>query len=289
MNTAHIFYYEMATPKNFANNIPLPPALKIQSGDVSANWKRFKGQWSNYELATDLTGEAKEKRTAIFLSCIGSDAYDVFQSMVFDDDANRSDIDQVIRAFDDYCIGETNLTYERYLLNKRVQEQNESFDVFMTELRRLVKSCDYGTLEESILKDRIVIGIRDDSTRRKLLQCRKLDLQTAIDICRASETASRHLREIKGSESEDVNKMNTCPRKEGTARGRERSKSRDRKPREQQQQLRRRDDNTGGRKCKFCGKAHEFKKELCPAWNKICTSCQKRNHFSTVCKAYKST
>jgi len=190
-----------------ANNIPLPPALKIHTGELAVNWRRFKSQWRNYELATDVAKESQEKRTAILLSCIGSDAYDVFQSMVFRDEADRSNIEAVIKAFDDYCVGEINITYERYTLNKRVQDSNETFDNFVTELRRLVKSCDYGELEESILKDRIVIGIRDDSTRRKLLQIRRLDLAVAIDVCRASETAMRHLREIRGAE--DVHRVST--------------------------------------------------------------------------------
>ena len=189
------------------NNIPLPPALKLQTGELAINWKRFKSQWSNYELATDLAGESKEKRTAVLLSCIGSDAYDVLQSMVFTDETHRSDIDRVIKAFDEYCIGETNVTYERYVLNNRVHEANESLDSFLTEIRRLVKSCEYDGLEESIVKDRIVIGIRDDSTRHKLLQISKLDLASAMDICRASETATRQLKDFKGSDDASLNKI----------------------------------------------------------------------------------
>jgi len=191
------------------NSIQLPTPLKLKSSEISASWKRFRSQWGNYELATDLSGESKEKRTAVLLTCIGNEAYDVFQSMVFADESHRADIDQVIKAFEDYCVGETNVTYERYLLNKRVQEPNEPFDSFMTELRRLIKSCEYGTLEESIFKDRIVIGINDDSTRRKLLQLRKLDLAGAVDVCRASETASRYLREIKNPE--EVHRISRGP------------------------------------------------------------------------------
>jgi len=189
------------------NNIPLPPALKLQTGELAINWKRFKSQWSNYELATDLAEESKEKRTAVLLSCIGSDACDVFQSMVFTDETHRSDIDRVIKAFDEYCIGETNVTYERYVLNNRVQDANDSFDSFLTDIRRLVKSCEYDGLEESIVKDRIVIGIRDDSTRHKLLQISKLDLASAMDICRASETATRQLKDFKGSDDASLNKI----------------------------------------------------------------------------------
>ena len=104
--------------------------------------------------------------------------------MALEDEA-RADIDEVIRAFDAYCIGEVNPTYERYVFNKKDQEVSESFDGFVTELRRLAKSWDFGQLEKTIMMDRIVIGIRDDATRRKLLQTRRLTLAMAIDICRA--------------------------------------------------------------------------------------------------------
>ena len=257
------------------SNIPLPPPLKLHTGELALNWRRFKSQWCNYELATDVLKEEKGKRTAIFLSCIGSDAYDVFQSMVFSDEADRADIEAVIKAFDEYCIGETNVTYERYTLNKRVQEANESFDSFLTELRRLVKSCDYGELEESILKDRIVIGIREDSTRRKLLQIRRLDLASALDVCRASETATRHLREIRGTE--DVHRVAAS----ASTYDRARSKSRERRQGSRGEEHRPR----VAKSCKYCGKPHEFKKELCPAYNKKCNQCGKLNHFASMCKS----
>src|SRR5690348_1311224 len=40
--------------------------------------------------------------------------------------------------------------------------------------------------------------------------------------------------------------------------------------------------------CKFCGKHHEFKKEKCPAYGKVCTTCGKKNHFSRCCRVQKS-
>ena len=37
--------------------------------------------------------------------------------------------------------------------------------------------------------------------------------------------------------------------------------------------------------CKYCGTQHAFRKELCPAFGKICSSCGKGNHFSRVCQS----
>jgi len=82
-------------------------------------------------------------------------------------------------AFEAHCVGEVNVVYERYLFYKRKQENGETFDSFVAELRKLVKTCDFGAAEDSTVRDRIVMGIRDDTTRRKLLQTRKLDLKSS--------------------------------------------------------------------------------------------------------------
>ena len=36
--------------------------------------------------------------------------------------------------------------------------------------------------------------------------------------------------------------------------------------------------------CRFCGRKHKFVKELCPAWGKTCSNCQKLNHFAAKCR-----
>ena len=50
--------------------------------------------------------------------------------------------------------------------------------------------------QDPTVRDQIVTGITDDSTRRRLLQTRKLDLKTSIDICRAAESAVSQSRVI---------------------------------------------------------------------------------------------
>lgn len=70
----------------------------------------------------------------------------------------------------------------------------EPFDAFIPDVQQLVRSCDYSELEVSIICDGIVFRVQDDATRRKLLQTRKLDFNTAVDICRASQIVKRQLK-----------------------------------------------------------------------------------------------
>ena len=80
---------------------------------------------------------------------------------------------------------------------------NESIDSYVAVLRNLAKTCNYGTLEENLIRDRIVMGIRENSTRKRLLQESELTLNRCIDICRANESTAIQLKAI-GNE-EDVN------------------------------------------------------------------------------------
>ena len=67
--------------------------------------------------------------------------------------------------------------------------KNPGERVFLSDVLCLVKSSDYGNVAESTIRDRIVLGIRDDATRKKLLQTRKLDLSKSIDIIYAVRQA----------------------------------------------------------------------------------------------------
>jgi len=173
------------------NNYRLPDPLRVTGSNVAEDWRRFREQYENYEIASDLTDKTQEKRAAVFLTCIGNEAYDVYRSMEFDQAADRKKLDPVIAAFEKFCIGAVNVTYERYVFNRRVQDNGERFDAFLGDVRRLARSCEFAAVEESMIRDRIVVGIYDETTRHKLLQVRELSLAKAIDICKASEAAGR--------------------------------------------------------------------------------------------------
>lgn len=258
-----------------ATNIQLPSALNL-SGNISSDWRRFKSQWQNYEIATDLAEKSEEKRAAIFLTCLSNDAYDRFLSFDLPPEDARN-ISKIIEAFDRYCIGEVNVTYERYNFFCRSQEPGESFDSYVGELRTLIKSCDFGVIEDSLLKDRLVMGITDDSTRRRLLQIRKLDLNQAIDVCKSSEIASKQMKCITGQSADSLNVLHS---KDGYMH---RQKS---SPESYRANYR---SKTPSRECKYCGREHKFTKYDCPAFGKQCSKCRRLNHFAKVCKYQKPT
>jgi hypothetical protein len=221
---------------------------------------------------------APERQAAIFLTCIGSEAYDAYRAMTFNPTTEKKKIEPIIEASDKFCIGSVNVTYERYVFNRRTQETGERFDVFLGELRRLIKSCTFGEIEDSILRDRIVVGIKDDSTRHKLLQIRDLTLQKAIDICKASVDAGRQLRAMTTSATSDEVHATF-----DNGRGRRSDNQTNRKYNGQRDNYVKRAASTN-RKCNRCDRQHGKDRKDCPAIGKACRKCNKLNHYQTVCR-----
>ena len=98
----------------------------------------------------------------------------------FANEDDKKDIDSVLQKLQRYCIGETNEIYERYQFNKRDKEPKESLDAYITALRTLAKSCNFGVLENSLIRDRIVIGVRDNQAPRSFYKSPNLHWRNAL-------------------------------------------------------------------------------------------------------------
>ena len=110
---------------------------------------------------------------------------------------DNEDIRTIIEKFDKYIIGETNETYERYVFNKREQKPEESVELYISALKDLIRSCNFcDCMRDSLMRDRIVLGICDNSTRKMLLQRRNISLKDAVDICRGSEVTKQQMTSI---------------------------------------------------------------------------------------------
>ena len=176
-----------AVPLFFQSTIPLPSKLDFK-GNLAVNWKKFKRLSANYEVASRLNTQSRDLHTATLLTCIGPDVLEIYDGLPFAISEERTQIDKVVELLDAYFIGETNEIYEAYLFNQRVQEIRESFDSFLTALRSLAKTCNFGSMQDGMIRDRVVVGVRDNSTRKKLLAENKFTLNKCTDICRASES-----------------------------------------------------------------------------------------------------
>ena len=87
-----------------------------------------------------------------------------------------------------------NTPYEICLFNTRNQKESETFDQYLTELRKLSSSCKFDTITQYeilrdilILGDRLILGLKNEKIKKRLLKDNELTLVTLIRICQSEE------------------------------------------------------------------------------------------------------
>lgn len=252
----------------------MPEPLAI-SDKMGPSWLEWKQRYEWYALAAKLNLEAQPVQVAVFMSAIGAEHVKIFETLGLTD-AQKLDYTQVMNAFDARYKERNVLTYERYIFNSIKQQEGETFESFYSELLSKVRTCQYGSLEKSLILDRIVIGVRDNNIRKQLLKDAAATLETAVALCRAHELASEQTANI--TTRDEGNKPAT---KEAEINRIKQGKTRWKGSQDNEKRTAIQGGNND-KNCGYCGRRHN--KGNCPAYGKECSKCGRSNHFANVCK-----
>ncbi|KAK4873214.1 hypothetical protein RN001_015243 [Aquatica leii] len=147
----------------------------------------FDLQGQNYLIATGQHESNASVKLAILRNIIGNESARIMCTIVIPDgtaDPYKYMMDQL----EAYVNPRVNEVFKRYTFLSKIQKEGESFEHFLTDIKHLVK-------------DKIVMGIRNTVTREALLRIDKLTLNKVIEVCRTSEM-SRNQNKIFSEEAE---------------------------------------------------------------------------------------
>ena len=153
------------------------PSPLILEGNVAENWRRFKQKFEIYLVASGHNKKTKKDKTCILLNLAAEQAIEIYNTFAYVEDESEEDIDVVIRKFEEYCNPKRNVRYEQHVFNTQSQGSVETIDAFVTELRLQANNCEFESLRDELLRNRLVVGIRSDSVRSRLLREADLTLQ----------------------------------------------------------------------------------------------------------------
>ena len=117
------------TAAQFRKNARPPPPFTLGE-DKCENWKRFKQRWNNFCLISNFSKIDRAIQVAQLENCLADDALKVLDGFHFNTPAEQRTTKEIIDAFDNYVIGQTNETLERYRFGTRKQEEGEPFNNF---------------------------------------------------------------------------------------------------------------------------------------------------------------
>ena len=177
-----------------------PPNSLSFEGNVSENWRRWIQQFRLYLNATGRDRKPEKVQCSTLLTVAGEDAVEIYNTFTFSS-GETDKIEPLISKFQAYCIPKKNISFERHVFNTRNQRSDENVESCATDLRKLAKTCEFGELHDSLIRDRIVCGIYSDEVRARLLRDPELTLTKAVDTCRTAELSKSHLKSIVESQT----------------------------------------------------------------------------------------
>ena len=190
-----------------------PPAPSALGSKARDDWIRWKEDWRDYSIIQDIPSKAAEIQLAFFRVALGPEGKKILrnQPVPLQHDGTTMDLNKVatlLAVMQAAVVGEVNDTYERYVFRCRMQHSDETVDEFITSLRELIKTCNICEhMHDHFLKDQVIFGLQDATTREKLLQELALTLNKCLDMSRAAESAAKQAKEIGAGAQAEVNRI----------------------------------------------------------------------------------
>jgi hypothetical protein len=139
-----------------------PPEMNfsdIEQIDLAERWRRWRETMELY-LRLNMAESAEKEQCDAFRYIIGQDGRDIYNTMAFT--VHEVDkIDILFAKFEEYCKPRKNIM-ERYKFNTRVQRKDETADQYVTELKLIAKNCNFGSLEDELIRDCLVYGTNSE-------------------------------------------------------------------------------------------------------------------------------
>ncbi|UYV77574.1 hypothetical protein LAZ67_15001604, partial [Cordylochernes scorpioides] len=234
-------------------------------------WPKWRKRFERYLVVSGMKKKEEADKIDLFMYLMGDRADDIFRTFKFEKEEEATKIDSVLKAFDSHFCVRKNIIYERAKFNSRIQEDREPVDEFITSLYKLADSCEFEGLHEQLIRDRIVVGVRDKALSERMQLNSELTLEKAVKMVRQQEAVRQQQVDLqRPSTSQKVNQVKFNSKKQS--------------PKQQQQPSRKKEKSAKTRsRCPKCGGFAHREGQACRAEGQRCNLCSKTGHFANCC------
>ena len=251
------------------------PAVENFDFSQPERWPSWIRRFERFRHASGIVGQSEESQVNTLIYSMGDKAEDILRSLDIPE-ADLKRYDKVKDKFEQYFVKRRNVVFERAKFNTRVQKEAESVDDFITDVYRLAEHCEFSELHNEMVRDRIVVGIKNSQLSEKMQLDRKLTLEKAVSMARQSETVKQQqavVREGHTAHEGDSQSVDMIQKRDHQRGWRPRAAGGRRKV----------NVSTKPQVCTRCGKSPQHGKGQCPAREAICHKCGKKGHYKKMC------
>lgn len=262
------------------------PSSFSPSGDitsVSDRWNTWLRKFEMYATASGISDDAQKR--ALLLHCAGDEVQDIFGTFQVGDTYNEAK-----EKLTEHFRPQMNVTYQRHLFRKQLQNESETVSQFVIRLRKLADTCAFGNEKDNFIRDQVVDKCLSNSLRKKLLSVKDLTLTGLLEIAQSKESSEFQASQIAEDSASafmtrNVQISTSCTKQCSHKQRRQGSSTTTSKPQSY---------NTTGTEhkmtvtCSRCGlKGHKGHECRCTK-GKTCFKCNKVGHFASVCRSQKN-
>ena len=178
-------------------NTKMPTYGKLESYDETEDWGQYVERLEHYFSANEIDDGGKKRD--IFLSVCGQRTYKLIRDLVAPGKPGDKTFTALTKLVKDHKQPEPSEIIQRFKFNSRIRHSDESVRAYVAALRSLTEHCNYGETLNAMLRDRLVVGIKNDRIQRRLLAEPALTFDKALEIATAMETAEKNAQDIQAS------------------------------------------------------------------------------------------
>lgn len=170
------------------------------------DWPKWIERFDRFRVVSGLETQADENQVNTLIYTMGEEAEDILVSLHLSL-VEVSVCATIKEKMDTHFIAHRNVIFERAKFNQRHQETGETADSFITALHCLAEHCSYGALHDEMVRDRLVVGLRDKRLSEQLQMDPELTLQKAVTRVKQSEQVKKKREMLKANFKGNI--MNT--------------------------------------------------------------------------------
>ncbi|UYV77782.1 hypothetical protein LAZ67_15002242 [Cordylochernes scorpioides] len=185
--------------------IQTPETFNFSTPNELPKWRK---RFELYLVVSGMKKKEEADKIDLFMYLMGDRADDIFSTVKFEKEEEATKIESVLKAFDSHFYVRKNIIYERAKFNSRIQEDREPVDEFITSLCKLADSCEFEGLHEQLIRDRIVVGVRDKALSERMQLASELTLEMAVKMVRQQEAVRQQQVDLqRPSTSQKINQV----------------------------------------------------------------------------------
>ena len=176
-----------------------PSCLDKLHGDASLSQLRtWRNRWSDFCQLNQLITYPVSEQMAAFRMVLDPDMQQIVEVALGILPTAVTSPDDVLDQINTYIRSKRNIALDRVAFEDCHQSATESFDDFYIRLRNLADAADLcAACRDTRLTTRIMAGVRDTETKRKLLALSPFPTaQQTINICRSEESAKANEKSL---------------------------------------------------------------------------------------------